>query len=477
VPSTLPSASPSATASAQAAGGQPDGANGTIGDPGIGDPYYPQAGNGGYQIDSYDLNLSYDPPSNTLQSTAELKGTVLSTEGLTQFDLDLQPTMTVTAVTVNGAPATFDHQDAELVITPAALLPAAGPLTVEVTYGGQPRLVPGGTSGLSDGGWYRTQSGGAFVAGEPTGASAWYPVNEHPADTASFAVTATVPDTWKVISNGVQSTDNLPDPGPGKAVFRWQLQEAVASYLTTIYIDSFTTVQDTLADGKPIVSAIAPNVPGDADVAKNTKRIIDVLSKYFGPYPFESAGGIYTGEPIGFALETATRPIFSQGADDLDTVVHELSHQWYGDDVTIKRWSDICLNECFASYGTWLWNADENGEDLNATWKRQMAAAVNRPNFWQSPLVDMGAGSEFTRVYDRGPLALHALRNEIGDDAYFTLLKQWPAMYGGKNASFDDLEAYVTTLAGRDMTPFMDAWFRGTVVPPMEFRYPGSLGN
>ena len=252
----------------------------------------------------------------------------------------------------------------------------------------------------------------------------------------------------------------------------------MASYLTTIYIDDFTLVNDTLPDGKPIVSAIAPSVPDDAKLAGEIKNVIGVLSEYFGPYPFESAGGIFTGVPTGFSLETATRPIFSGGQlDTLDTVVHELAHQWWGDDVTVRRWSDICLNECFASYGPWLYNAKVNNEDLDATWKAQMASVVNRANFWKSPLVDMGPGNEFTRVYDRGPLALHALRNEIGDDAFLKLLKDWPATYGGKNASFDDLEAFVSTLAGKDMGPFMDAWFRGTTVPAGEFRYPGNLGN
>jgi aminopeptidase N len=385
--------------------------------------------------------------------------------------------MTVTAVTVNGAPATYIHDKAELVVTPAALLPAQSDLTVEVTYGGQPGPIPGGTAGSSDGGWYRTQSDGAFAAGEPGSASAWYPVNEHPADTATFAVTATVPQGWQVISNGLAQPDGLPDPGADKSVFRWKLSDAVASYLTTIYIDKFTLVQDTLTDGKPIVSAIAPTAPGDSDIAAQTKKIIDVLSGYFGPYPLAAAGGIFVGERIGFALETATRPVMSGGADDLDTFVHELSHQWFGDDVTIERWSDICLNECFASYGPWLWNAQVNGEDLDATWKRRMSEVVDRTSFWASPLVDMGPGREFTRVYDRGPLALHALRAEIGDDAFFTVLKQWPATYGGKHATFDDLEAMVSTIAGRDMTPFMDAWFRATTVPSDEFRYPGNLGG
>jgi aminopeptidase N len=473
VPSTgLPSAA--ATGSV----GEPDGAAGTIGDAGIGDPYYPLEGNGGYQIDSYDITLDYDPPTNVLQSSAQLKGTVLSDDGLTQFNLDLQPNLTVSAVTVNGAPATFTQDDAELVVTPASLLAPQSAIDVVVTYGGEPGLVAGGTAGLGDGGWYRTASGGAFVAGEPTGASTWFPVNEHPADTATFAVTATVPQGFQVISNGIQQLDGLPDPGAGKAVFRWQLAEPVASYLTTIYIDDFTLVQDTLPDGKPIVSAVAPSVPGDKDLAGDIKQVIGVLSEYFGPYPFESVGGIFTGEKTGFALETATRPVFSggEGLNNLETVIHELSHQWFGDDVTIKRWSDICLNECFASYGPWLWNAEINGEDLDSTWEEQMRSVVNRPQFWASPLVDMGAGAEFTRVYDRGPLALHALRNEIGDDAFLKLLKEWPATFGGKNASFDDLEVFVNTLAGRDLKPFMDAWFRGTTVPAEEFRYPGNLG-
>ena len=213
-----------------------------------------------------------------------------------------------------------------------------------------------------------------------------------------------------MISNGVRQTDGVPAAAPGQAVFSWKLSEPVASYLTTIYIDTFTLVEDTLADGKPIVSAIAPSVPQDADLAKNTKQIIDVLSEFYGPYPFEAAGGIYTGENTGFALETATRPIYP-GNVDIGFLVHELAHQWWGDDVTVQRWSDICLNECFASYGEWLYNEKVNGEDLDATWKQRMNNVVNRPAFWSSPLVDMGPGNEFTRVYDRGPLALHALRD------------------------------------------------------------------
>lgn len=454
-----------------------DGSEGTIGNPGIGDEYYPTAGNGGYQIDSYDLDLQYDPDTNDLRSTATLLGTVLSDDGLTQFNLDLQPTMAVESVTVNGAAAQFEQDDAELVVTPADLLAAAGGLEVEVAYQGRPGLLADATGGFTEGGWFRTESGGAFAAGEPTSASVWYPVNEHPADPATFAVTATVPQGWQVISNGLQVTDGLPTPSAGNTVFRWELADPVASYLTTIYIDKFTTVTDTLDDGTPVVSAIAPDARADdADLAAQTKDIIEVLSEFYGPYPYPAAGGIFTGVSTGFALETATRPIYPLRVS-FDTVVHELAHQWYGDDVMVHRWADICLNECFASYAPWLYHAEVDRSDLDELWKQNMAEIVDDPSAWSSPLVDMGAGNEFTEVYSRGPIALHALRNEIGDDVFLGVLKDWPATYGGQNASFDDFEAFVSDAAGRDLRPFMDAWFRGTTVPPLEYRYPGDLGN
>ena len=278
-----------------------------------------------------------------------------SAEGLTQFNLDLQPTMTVTAVTVNGAAATFEQQDAELVITPADGAGRRFAAGGEVTYGGQPALVTGGTSGLGDGGWYRTESGGAFVAGEPTGASAWYPVNEHPADTATFQVTATVPDKWKVISNGVRQTDGLPDPGPGKASLRLEAQRPGGQLP-----DDHLHRHLHRGRGHPLrrqadrTRRSRPASPARTHWPTNTKqshrrafRILRPLSLRVRGRDIQRGNRVRPGNrhPAG---------VRRQPVDHLDTVVHELAHQWCGDDVTIERWSDICLNECFASYGAWL---------------------------------------------------------------------------------------------------------------------------
>ncbi|MDQ2847559.1 MAG: M1 family metallopeptidase [Actinomycetota bacterium] len=421
----------------------------------------------------YDVDLSYLPSSGVLTATTTVAATVTSADPLQRFDFDLQPTMKVSSITINGQPATFGQQQAELVVTPATPLPARSEFTAKVSYRGTPTLIKGGTAGLGDGGWYRTKSGGALVAGEPFSASAWYPANEHPSDPASFAVTATVPAKWQVMSGGVQQTTGLPAAPAGMHTVRWVESVPIATYLTTLWIDTFTVQTGRLPDGTPVVSALAAGDVKDRALHDETPAVIALLSKYFGPYPFPAVGGIYSNESIPFALETATRPVYANWVS-LDTVVHELAHQWYGDDVIINRWSDVCLNECFASYAPWLWHADTDGTNLDQQWKRLMQGAAVTPGFWQSPLVDMGPGNEFGAVYQRGPLALHVLRKAMGDTQFFAFLKKWPATYGGRNATFDDFEAMASQLAGKDLTPLFRVWFRGTSAPAKS-DYPAAL--
>src|SRR5699024_878193 len=100
---------------------------------------------------------------------------------------------------------------------------------------------------------------------------------------------------------------------------------------------------------------------------------------------------------------------------------HELAHQWYGNSVSLRSWADVCLNECFASYATWLWQ-EKHGADLDTLFREQVNQLGGDQDFWAQPLYDMGPGNEFGGVYTKGPLAVHALRMRIGDDAFDRLL-------------------------------------------------------
>ena len=110
----------------------------TPGAEGIGDPYFPTFGNGGYDVAGYDLNLSYDPPSNQLSGTATV--TAMATQDLSRFDLDLAH-LTASAVTVDGRAAGHAAHHDELVVTPAAGLLKGRAFTVVVTYGGKPQAL------------------------------------------------------------------------------------------------------------------------------------------------------------------------------------------------------------------------------------------------------------------------------------------------------------------------------------------------
>lgn len=439
------------------------------------DPYYPEAGNGGHDVTSYDIDLTYTPTTKSMVATATIVSKVIEPTKLGRFSLDLEQAMTVSGVKVNNRAATFVHANRELVITPNGGLAPNSTFTVVVSYSGVPGFVP---DVYGDSGWHALTGGVGVVAGEPASSSAWYPSNATPADRALFAVTATVPTGWKAIANGHQVTTGLPTPPEGWDTFRWKANEPMATYLSTLYIDKFTTTTTTTPGGIEIINAFAPGVSTTVQTnAARTEEIIDFLASKFGPYPFSASGGIYLNSSIGYALETQTRAVYSRNPG-LTTIVHELAHQWYGDSVTLNKWADICLNECFAAYSEWMWSEAKSAVNLDARFTTTVNSNVAKPAYWALPLVDTGAGHEFdSAVYARGALAMHALRRELGETMFSTLLKRWASEKADKNVDFSDLEAMVTQVAGRDMQPFMTAWFRSTVVPPAQFLRPGTLGQ
>lgn len=440
-------------------------APGGVGTPGIGDDYYPDAGNGGYDVAEYRVVLDYTPETNALRATSTVTLRVTAAEPLRRFNLDLQPSLAVRAVRIGSATATTSRDGSELQITPRSPLPAGSEQTVVIDYQGSPEGIQEGTSGLGDGGWFRTRTGGALAVGEPFSASAWMPVNEHPADPASFTVIATVPQRWKVISAGVPLTTDLPRPAAGRAVFGWTQREPVASYLIPLYVDTFDLVTSRAGE-VPLYSAFAAGNTEDRRRDALTVEALPVLAELFGPYPFSATGGIYTDEAIPFALETAGRPVYADWVDD-PTVIHELAHQWFGDDVTVSRWRDICLNECFASYAPWLYDErtapNPAVTQTDERWKEAFAGLGDRD--WAIPLVDPGAGREFTSVYTRGPVALHVLRRTIGEQPFSDLLKSWVQEMGGGNATWEQFEAMAEQISGQDLTRLFAVWFRGTAVP------------
>ena len=432
----------------------------TPGSQGIGDGYFPTYGNGGYDVAGYDLALRYDPGSGVLSGTATI--TAKATQDLSRFDLDFAH-LSASGVTVDGAVSSTDQDGNELVVTPPTGIAEGAAFTVVVTYAGKPTVL--NNKALGEGGWLRTGDG-AFALGQPESASTWFPVNDHPADKATFSLAMTVPDGLEVVSNGV--------PGPrtttaGWTTWTWAEASPMASYLSTVAIGRYR-ITSTTHDGKPMVIAVPETLPADGPAARSVNRtgeIADFLATWFGPYPFDAYGAIVLDDPrISYALETQSRPTygntFFRSGPNATVVAHELAHQWYGDSVAIERWQDIWLNEGFATYAEWLWKEHTGERTVQQSFDRAYSGFD-----WDNAPGNPGANRIFgDAVYSRGAMTVFALRKALGDEAFNALLKSWPAERKDGNATTDDFMAAASKAAGgKNLDPLFQAWLFSTTKP------------
>lgn len=450
---TTASAPPSTDAAA------PDG---VVGADGVGDPYYPGLGNGGYDVDTYDLAIEWLPDSGTIDATATIALT--PSEDLDAFNLDLVG-LSVEAVTVDDEAVDHEHEGRELTIDPDRLLAAGDEVRVVVDYGGAPTPIQVGTDVFRVG-WH-TDGRDAYVVSEPAGAASWFPANDHPVDKARFRFAVTVPSDLGVIANGLQTSTE--DAGAGRTTFVYEASDLMATYLASVVIGDLVFVEETTPGGLMLRSAYPRRLAAAAETDfADTAAMVEVFERRFGPYPFEVYGHVVADQVLGFALENQTVSIFGSdlvtGRGTIDAIVaHELAHQWFGNAVSPATWMDIWLNEGFATYAEWVWAEESGGPSIASS-----ARATHARSDFGVPPGDPGPEELFQgTVYLRGGLVLYALSQEIGDETFARLLPAWVERHGGGTASTGDLRALAEELSGVDLGDFFDAWVYGAELPPL----------
>ncbi|MFG1872642.1 M1 family metallopeptidase [Micromonospora arborensis] len=438
----------------------------TAGAAGVGDAYFPSYGNGGYDVDRYTVKVRYDPAKDKLTGTTTVQAS--ATADLSTFNLDLAG-LTVTAVTVDGAPATHRREHNELVIKPASGLINGNGFVAEIAYEGVPKPLKNET--LGDGGFLHT-SDGAIALGQPESASTWFPVNDHPSDKAAYDFEITVPDGLTAVSNGVPGGKTSTG---GWTTWKWSEKSPMASYLSTVVIGKFriTTGEHK---GRPVFSAVTTNLAkgaADSSIAE-TVKVADYLETVFGPYPFDAYGGVVVSDSrISYALETQSRPVyaasfFRQG-ENTEVVAHELAHQWFGDSVALAKWEDIWLNEGFATYAEWLWAEHTNEYTAKQAFDTDYARVPAQ--VWKTPPGKPGVQELFSEsVYQRGGMTLHALRVAVGDEAFFEIVKTWAAEKRNGTATTAEFVALAERISGKQLDALFDAWLYGTKKPALPKR-------
>ncbi len=434
------------------------------GQPGVGDPYFPDYGSSGYDATKYTISISWDARQQTMTSTTVISARATQTLKSFYFDLAL----TTNRVTVDGQPAKFEHsgfQDVQVI--PALPIAAGADFSVTVDYSGAPGQIKRGSTS----GWWTTGQEWS-AAGEPESAVWWYPSNDHPSDPALMDVSIRVPAGMEAISVGrleSKDTGNEADFD----TWHWVSRQPMATYLNFISIGQYD-LHEGVADGRPYVYAVSQQLSAAERqkafaALQKSAGIVRTLESMFGPYPFTELGGIVPAHKLWFdGLETQTRPVYARKSivDDrfsTELVAHELTHMWFGDNVTLRQWNDIFTNEAYASWAQWGYVERTGGRSANQAMNELYGRVQDRPGFWRITMIDPSKQHLFDAVYARGPMTLQALRNVIGDAAFFSLARDWSDNPGTR--SLEEWMVLAQSKTRVDLLPFFQAWIYSPTQP------------
>ena len=428
----------------------------------------PSAGQLAIDVLHYDLDVAVFPDSGEIDGTVAVTVACLAA-GLDSIDLDLDPALAVLhAREADGPYLPYVRRGDRLTVRLAAPLAAGEETTIVVTWTGRP-------ADADEPGLFFSEYVGehlVFTLSQPWSARAWWPCKDVPEDKATFDLSFAVPPGHTAASNGVL-VGTRPDTCRGLPRDRWDWSTGhpMAVYLASLASYPYTTIEDAFpvapGDTMPVVHYVFPTrewvCRQDFSI---TVPVLEFFSSIFGPYPFpdEKYGAALVD--IGGGMEHQTLTSYgwrlTTGTHRYDWVfVHETAHQWFGDAVTCEDWTQIWLNEGFASYAEALWFEHVDG----TTALRDYMDAKDRPDRWNGPVLrdpDVFDPMYYFDdvVYNKAAWVLHMLRHVIGDEAFFGALRDWVGdpRYRYGTGRTEEFRAICEARYGHSLGWFFEEW-------------------
>jgi aminopeptidase N len=396
--------------------------------------------------------------------------------GLTHLDFDCAE-LTISSARVNGKDAAFDLRDDKLRVQLAQPAKSGEKFEVELKYEGKP------TSGLYFILPDKDDPGRAkeiWTQGEAEDTHHYIPIYDYPNDRTTSEMTLTVPEDWLTVSNG--KLLNVQDAPDGQKTWTWRQSLPISTYLISFVAGEYEQRKDAWHN-----IPISYNVPrGMKDTIdptfRHTREMLDFFSDRFGvPYPWEQYAQTAVHEFVASGMENVSATTLAardmvhaelasekpEAADGL--ISHEMTHQWFGDLVTCKDWTNTWLNEGFATFGATLWEEHSYGVDASSYryWRDQSKWMQSR-ELYPIPIVtrEINDSVEYVgNVYDKAGWVIRMLREQMGDDAFFRALKHYLEANRLQNVVSADLAKAVEESSGTNVDQFFDQWIYGAGAP------------
>ncbi len=325
-----------------------------------------------------------------------------------------------------------------------------------------------------------------WTQGETYGASCWYPTLDAPNQKTTEEVYVTVDNKFSTLSNG-RLISSTPNPN-GTRTDYWKQDIPHAPYLFVIAVGEYFIYKDKWRD-KEVNYYVEPKYGQYAEnIFGHTPEMMTFFSQLLGyDFPWDKYSQAVVRDFVAGAMENTSATLLyeelqttdkeaTKGTHD-DIISHELFHQWFGDLVTCESWSNLALNESFATYGEYLWINHKYGEEAaQAHLSRDLSAYLMEAEYKQEPIIRYNYANADDDLFDRhsyqkGGRVLHMLRHYVGDEAFFGALKNYLQEHAFKTAEIHDLRFAFEKLTGEDLNWFFDQWFMTPGHPELDITY------
>ena len=392
-----------------------------------------------------------------------------------------------------STPVSFEYDSLQIHITLPTKLTRKDTFKLNVEYVSKPNEFKGkGSEAISDDkGLYfinplarnKVKPQQIWTQGETEAASVWFPTIDAPNVKTTQEIYITVKNKFKTLSNGLmlKSTEN----SNGTRTDYWKQEKPHAPYLFMMAIGEFAVVQDTW-EGIPVNYLVEPKDSAEAkNVFGNTPEMLTFYSEILGyKYPWEKYNQIIVSDYVSGAMENTGAVIHGKwvfktkeqqiDGNHEDVIAHELFHHWFGDLVTCESWSNLPLNESFATYGEYLWFEYKYGKvkadrHLHIDLLNYLADTprVDLIRYHYNDREDMFDGHS----YQKGGRILHLLRDYVGDDAFFSSLKLYLHQNAFGNVEVHNLRLAFEEVTGEDLNWFFNQWFLAKGHPHLKVDY------
>jgi len=438
-----------------------------------------------YDVKWYFLNLNAENNTVALSGDVTIKAEVVNNI-MDTFSFHLHRDYIIDSILINGVKKDLITQEDERLVSGLGMAKNTV-FDAQIFYRGTFTGTGNFFSGISTA--YESRWGGFYATwtlSQPNNAYTWFPVKQDLTDKADSSwvfVTTTKPN--KVASNGLLT--NIVDLPNNKVRYEWKSSYPINYYLISIAVAEYqdysfyATIPQT--GEQLLIQNYMYNSPqclaqGKAVIDK-TKEMVEFFSEILGKYPFSSEKYGHALAPMGgSAMEHQT--MTTTGTFDEGTIVHELVHQWFGNQVTCVSWEHIWLNEGFARYGEYLWWEYQRGRE-HAFRMFALYIITNVINNGETGSVyvpieyidDVYRIFNGTLSYNKGGVLVHMIRYELGDDdnLFFNVLQTYLSRFKHNVATAADFKNVLEEISGKDFTTFFNQWYYGQGYPRFAIKW------